>query len=379
MALAWLANVVSNMTVTVNIPADGIMSFFGKISCESNWDYGYFYIDGVQKGSYTGAGSWGEKKFDITAGDHTFRWQYTKDGSVNSNDDCFYVDYITFYKRPEPAQPGWHTYCESEFNNAVGSNLTTTPSWAYEYPASFLHTNYAGWNITKVSLFSDNMYSAVGGNYTCRIYVGGNEPAAGTMVSTITVDVPSNQNAWVDWDLTTPVNVTGNETIWVVWTANTTVSNWPAGCCGDLNDYGTWWDGGNGWEHLTYGTWTMRHWFTNRSGRSVAVEAADVAPVAVVDANPINSNLRNFVKGDNSSSAVCANPNAVKGAAMSSDVNRSLNHYRVYRTNCYNDGPYTEENTVLLATVWVPDTVYIDVEWADLPAGIYKWGCRQRS
>ena len=137
-----------------------------------------------------------------------------------------------------------------------------------------MHTNYAGWNITKVSLFSDTQYSAVGGNYTCRIYVGGNEPAAGTMVSTITVDVPSGQNAWVDWDLTTPVNVTGTDPIWVVWTANSTVSSWPAGCCGDLNDLGTWWDGGQGWEHLTYGTWTMRHWFTNRAGRSVAVEAA---------------------------------------------------------------------------------------------------------
>ena len=365
---AGVNNVVSNMTVTVNIPADGEMSFFGKISCESNWDYGYFYIDGVQKGSYTGAGSWGEKTFDITAGDHTFMWQYTKDGSVNSNDDCFYVDYITFYRQPAPAQPGWHTYCESEFNNAVGSNLTTTPSWAYEYPASFLHNTYAGWNITKVSLFSDNMYSAVGGNYTCRIYEGGNEPAAGTMVSTITVDVPSNQNAWVDWDLTTPVHVSGNDPIWVVWTANTTVSSWPAGCCGDLNDLGTWWDGGNGWEHLTYGTWTMRHWFTNRSGRSEIVEN-----VAIND-NSINSKLRNFVKGDNSSNAICANPNAEKGAAFENGNTRSLNHYRVYRTNCYNDGPYTEANTVLLATVWVPDTVYIDVNWPEVLPGVYKWG-----
>ena len=366
----------STMQVTVNIPADGIMSFFGKISCESGWDYGYFYIDGVQKGSYTGEQNWAEKKFDITAGDHTFKWEYTEDYIISQGDDCFYVDYITFYKRPEPAQPGWHTYCESEFNNAVGSNLTTTPSWAYEYPASFLHTNYAGWNITKVSLFSDNMYNAVGGNYTCRIYVGGNEPAAGTMVSTITVDVPSGQNAWVDWDLTTPVNVTGTDPIWVVWTANSTVSSWPAGCCGDLNDLGTWWDGGSGWEHLTYGTWTMRHWFTNRAGRSVAVEAADVAPTAIVDANPINSNLRtSFPKGgDTEKETVCANPNAVKGAALSNDANRSLDHYRVYRTNCYNDGPYTEENTVLLATVWVPDTVYIDVEWADLEPGVYKWG-----
>ena len=365
----------STMQVTVNIPADGIMSFFGKISCESGWDYGYFYIDGVQKGSYTGEQNWAEKKFDITAGDHTFKWEYTEDFIISQGDDCFYVDYITFYKRPEPAQPGWHTYCESEFNNAVGSNLTTTPSWAYEYPASFLHNNYAGWQITKVSLFSDNMYNAVGGNYTCRIYVGGNEPAAGTMVSTLTVDVPMGQNAWVDWDID-PVNVTGNDPIWVVWTANSTVSSWPAGCCGDLNDYGTWWDGGNGWEHLTYGTWTMRHWFTNRSGRSVAVGTADNVNNVIVEANPINSNLRtNYPKGGGiEKETVCANPNAVKGAALATEGNRSLNHYRVYRTNCYQECPFTEENTVLLATVWVPDTVYIDVEWADLEPGVYKWG-----
>jgi hypothetical protein len=364
---AGVANVVSNMTVTVNIPADGIMSFFGKISSENNWDYGYFFIDGVQKGQYTGAGSWGEKRFDITAGDHIFQWRYTKDGSVNSNDDCFYVDYINFYKRPEPAQPGWHTYCESEFNNAVGSNLTTTPSWAYEYPAAFLNNNYAGWNITKVSLFSDNMYSAVGGNYTCRIYVGGSEPAAGTLVSTLTVDVPSNQNAWVDWDLTTPVNVTGNEPIWVVWTANTTVSSWPAGCCDGLNDYGTWWDGGNGWEHLDYGTWTMRHWFTNRAGLSEVVNAP------IVDNNPLSSKLRYFAKGEENHDAVCVNPNAVKGAALESGVNRAFSHYRVYRTNCYNEGEYTLDNTVVLACE-LHDTLYIDVSWPDAAPGVYKWG-----
>jgi hypothetical protein len=371
---AGVANVVSNMTVTVNIPADGIMSFYGKISSESNWDYGYFFIDGVQKGQYTGASSWGEKRFDITAGDHIFQWRYTKDGSVNSNDDCFYVDYINFYKRPEPAQPGWHTYCESEFNNAVGSNLTTTPSWAYEYPASFLNSTYAGWNITKVSLFSDNMYSAVGGNYTCRIYVGGSQPAAGTMVSTITVDVPSNQNAWVDWDLTTPVNVTGAEPIWVVWTANTTVSNWPAGCCDDLNELGTWWDGGNGWEHLDYGTWTMRHWFTNRAGRSEVVNAP------IVDNNPLSSRLRTFAKGEENHDAICANPDAVRGAALESGVNRAFSHYRVYRTNCYNDGPYTlldenhpDGNTVVLACE-LHDTLYIDVSWPDAAPGVYKWG-----
>ena len=376
---AGVPSVVSDMTVTVDIPADGIMSYYGKISCESNWDYGYFYIDGVQKAQYTGVSNWAEKHFDITAGTHTFKWSYTKDASVNSNDDCFYVDYICFYKQPEPpqpAQPGWHTYAEGDFNNAVGSNVGTS-RWAYEYPVSVLG-GYAGFNMTKVSLFSDNQYSAVGGNYTCTIYQGGNEPMEGTAVSTITVDVPANQNAWVDFDLTTPVSITGSDKLWVVWTANSTVSSWPAGCTDvSLIEEGTWWsagiEAGYGWEHETYGTWTMRQYFTNRAGEGFYSYASENAPVAVEAPVVAKGAPVMPEKGKEIVTTVCADPTPAP-VARYANGNRSLNHYRVYRTNCYNDGPYTEENTVLLATVWVPDTVYIDVEWADLEPGVYKWG-----
>ncbi len=373
-----VANVVSNMTVTVNIPADGVMSFFGKISCESNWDYGYFYIDGVQKAQYTGTSNWAEKSFDITAGDHTFMWQYTKDGSVNSNDDCFYVDYITFYKQPEPpqpAQPGWHTYAEGDFNNAVGSNVGTS-RWAYEYPVSLLGS-YAGFTMTKVSLFSDNMYSAVGGNYTCTIYQGGNLPMEGTAVSTITVDVPQNQNAWVDFDLTTPVSVTGNDNLWVVWTANTALSSWPAGCT-DVSfvEEGTWWnagyEAGYGWEHQTYGTWTMRQYFTNREGRGFYSYANDNAPVAVEVPVIVKGAPVMPVKGVETVTTICANPNAVPSARVNNNT-RAFSYYRLYRTNAYNEGPYTDENTELLAS-GLQDTLYIDVNWPNTAPGVYKWG-----
>ena len=376
---AGVASVTSNMTVTVEIPADGEMSYFGKISCEQNWDYGYFYIDGVQKAQYTGVSNWAEKKFDITAGTHTFMWQYTKDGSVNANDDRFYVDYITFYRRPEPpqpAQPGWHTYAEGDFNNAVGSNVGTS-RWAYQYPISVIG-GYAGFTMTKVSLFSDTQYSAVGGNYTCTIYQGGAEPMAGTPVSSITVDVPANQNAWVDFDLTTPVNVTGSDVLWVVWTANTTVSSWPAGCTDvSLIEEGTWWnpgvEGGYAWEHQTYGTWTMRQYFTNREGRGF-YSYADNAHMPAIEVPVVAKGAPAMpVKGQEVETTTCATTNPAPVARFESN-NRSLNHYRVYRTNCYQECPFTEDNTVLLATVWVPDTVYIDVEWADLPAGVYKWG-----
>ena len=375
---AGVNSVISNMTVTVNIPADGEMSFFGKISSEQGWDYGYFFIDGTQMGSYTGAGSWGERTFPITAGDHTFQWRYEKDGSVNNYDDCFYVDYITFYKRPEPLGAGWHTYLEGEFNDALRSNLTDQPAFGYHYPTS-ITSQYNGFQLTKVSMFSDDLYGAVGGNYTCNIYQGGNTPGAGTLVSTQTVDLPVGLGEWVDWDLDTPVSVDGSQDLWVIWQVNVAGGmGYPAGMCNsDSNPNGDWWNAGEGWENYGGGVWTMRNYFTDRSGRSVVLGSAKSvqnAPLAMSQGAKIDSRLRTIAKGDNRVISESINPNASSRPLVMAESNRALSHYRVYRTNCYNEGPYTEENTVLLATVWVPDTVYIDVDWPDVAPGIYKWG-----
>lgn len=52
---------------------------------------------------------------------------------------------------------------------------------------------------------------------------------------------------------------------------------------------------------------------------------------------------------------------------------RAFSHYRVYRTNAYNNGPYTEENTVLLADN-MTETSLIDVTWQEAEAGVYKFG-----
>ena len=66
------------------------------------------------------------------------------------------------------------------------------------------------------------------------------------------------------------------------------------------------------------------------------------------------------------------------GNRGTAELSRSLHHYNIYRTSCYNNGPYTDEEgphfTEFLATVWVPDTAYFDVSWPDVEPGVYKWG-----
>ena len=90
-------NSTSSIECIVQVPNEGKISFFGRISSEKNYDYGRFYIDGVQMGIYTGDSGWDEMTFAVTPGIHTYKWTYSKDSSLSDGDDCFYVDYIHFY------------------------------------------------------------------------------------------------------------------------------------------------------------------------------------------------------------------------------------------------------------------------------------------
>ena len=132
----------SAMEIMMAIPNEGQISFFSKISSETNYDYGRFYIDGVEQGSYSGNGSWGERTFAITAGVHTFKWAYTKDNSVNRNDDCFYVDYIHFYssdaKSGNTAYRVYRAKCDGSGMQKIADNVTQNyyidTEWAYLEP-----------------------------------------------------------------------------------------------------------------------------------------------------------------------------------------------------------------------------------------------------
>lgn len=92
---------LSQIEVPVYIPANGEMSFYCKVSSESNWDVGCFYIDGMKKMEVSGETEWTRYAFAVTEGEHLFRWTYQKDASTDMGDDCFFVDSIRFYEGDE--------------------------------------------------------------------------------------------------------------------------------------------------------------------------------------------------------------------------------------------------------------------------------------
>ncbi len=80
---------------------DGFIIFDAKFMGEGSgdgWDKCIFYIDGEQQFSYgaRGKGWFVGNTFPVKAGMHTFKWEYTKDSSVNAEGDAFYVDNIYF-------------------------------------------------------------------------------------------------------------------------------------------------------------------------------------------------------------------------------------------------------------------------------------------
>lgn len=68
------------------------ISFFKKVSSEYNYDKLQFSIDNMDMGEWSGSRPWGEERFALTAGSHTFKWTYAKDNSVSLTYDCAWID-----------------------------------------------------------------------------------------------------------------------------------------------------------------------------------------------------------------------------------------------------------------------------------------------
>jgi len=93
-----VASSESYIEATVVFVEAGSVSFYSRISSESaSYDYGRFYIDGNQQLNEGGTtNTWAQHSYNVTSGSHTFRWYYRKDSSVNSGEDRYFIDDITF-------------------------------------------------------------------------------------------------------------------------------------------------------------------------------------------------------------------------------------------------------------------------------------------
>ena len=89
-------NQTSELIINADVMSSSTISFYKKVSSESNYDYLRFYIDGSEQGSWSGEVAWSEESYNVSAGNHEFKWVFDKDYSVSNGSDCAWIDYIIF-------------------------------------------------------------------------------------------------------------------------------------------------------------------------------------------------------------------------------------------------------------------------------------------
>jgi hypothetical protein len=110
----------SSLSITLDVISASEISFYRKVSSESNYDYLQFHIDGSMQERWSGEQGWSQVSYPVSVGEHTFTWMYRKDGSVTNGDDRGWIDYVQL-----PAHlPGLTVL------------TTTLPDWTMGHPYS---------------------------------------------------------------------------------------------------------------------------------------------------------------------------------------------------------------------------------------------------
>jgi hypothetical protein len=98
------------------------VTFMWKVSSESAYDYLVFSVDDTVIHSISGNVNWKEEVCEISAGPHTLKWEYIKDGSVNYGEDCGWVDRVQIIQTTPTAT---YTITETRTETPI---VTETPT-----------------------------------------------------------------------------------------------------------------------------------------------------------------------------------------------------------------------------------------------------------
>jgi uncharacterized repeat protein (TIGR02543 family) len=87
-------------SVQTALTGPGTLTFYWKVSSESNFDFLEFHINDVlQTGAaarISGEAGWAQVSVPIAAGSQTVRWTYDKDGSASSGSDAAWLDQVVY-------------------------------------------------------------------------------------------------------------------------------------------------------------------------------------------------------------------------------------------------------------------------------------------
>ncbi|MDD1768910.1 MAG: C1 family peptidase, partial [Methanomassiliicoccales archaeon] len=77
--------------LSTNVEGPVNLSFYWKVSSQTEKDFLRLYVDSVEVESISGEVDWQNVSRTLYAGTHAIVWQYSKDGSISSGEDCGWV------------------------------------------------------------------------------------------------------------------------------------------------------------------------------------------------------------------------------------------------------------------------------------------------
>lgn len=134
----------TSLILTSEVSHYNDIAFYVKTSSEGGRDFARFYIDGNMKGEWSGMmDDWEHVTYNVTGGNHTFKWEFSKDDFLSMGDDCFWVDFIEFPPMPVlSAFAGHDDYgcmdsdfeCQGIVTNCESMEWNTTGTGTFDDP-----------------------------------------------------------------------------------------------------------------------------------------------------------------------------------------------------------------------------------------------------
>ena len=348
---AGIASGISTIEATVDVPYDGLMGFWVKVSTEANYDKFNFYIDGVQQGgSLSGDLAYSYKEFAVTEGTHTYKWEYAKDSSVNSNDDCVYVDNIYMYKQAGPAPSGMTYTFDGSSMEGWTSLDADGDGYGWMLGSACDGTYLSGGNLagtghnSSADLVTSGSYSNVYGVLTPDNYLVSPAKIAAQDGAAITFWACAQDASYAAEHFGVAVS-TGSNTSAADFT---TIQEWTMTAkSARLADE----------NNLVRGTRAQGSWYEYTV--DLSAYAGQEIWVAIRHFNCSDQflfNVDDITLGDGSEDVIARN-------------DRTFQSFNLYRRNNVGDA-----EPELIATPAADVFEYTDAEWATLPYGEWQWG-----
>ncbi len=193
----------------------GLLSFWWKVSSETNNDQLRFYLSSTELARISGETGWQQLTFDVPNGIQLLKWRYSKDASGVAGQDAGWVDEVQFIPTGGPSAP---VIIRQPSGDRVGEGATvsfdvvvtgTAPfTYQWQFNGTNLEDGGAASGVTTPTLTLNNVQGTETGNYSVVINNAlGSVTSASALLTVLTlpeaVDAPyltlsmAGYTAWV--------------------------------------------------------------------------------------------------------------------------------------------------------------------------------------